>query len=255
MDKYQRISLVVEKSHAIISLNRQGGGNALDLLMVQEFNAALTQISENENIKALLIRASGKDFCVGGDLEYIFSEADDAQSTLTEMVQIWHQSLLRLTQISQFVIVATRGAVAGGGIGLVLAADHVIASKSTAFCAGFSKLGLTCDSGLSWFLPRQVGPKRAKQILLSEKAIDAEQALDWGLVDELVEERDVRQCCEQLLGKMSAKASSAIPEIKKLLSLSWQNDLSEQFELERKTIVKRAGLNDVTARVSQFLNK
>ncbi|BBO28264.1 crotonase [Alteromonas sp. I4] len=247
------IGLDISEGLATVSLNREDQGNALDLSMVKDFHAILKEILTNKAIRVILIKSTNKDFCVGGDLHFIFDDPGLSNSKMSAMVTVWHDCLSMLTQSPQLVVVEGQGAVAGGGIGLVLVADYVVIADNTHFTAGFSKLGLNADSGLSWLLPRQIGLKRTKQFLLAEKTLDAPVALEWGIADEIVALESLPLRSKQLCNDFLKTSPAAILSIKKLLNISFNQSFTEQLDLECQGMVALAESEDVSNRAQAFI--
>lgn len=243
----------IKSGVATLTLCRRGKGNSLDLQMVREIHDVIKNISADAGVKVIVIDSSNPEFCVGGDINYIFDNDESSQSLLSEMVQLWHKTIVCLTKCPQIVLVSVDGPVAGGGLGIALAADYVIASGNSTFSAGFIRLGLSCDSGLSWFLPRQIGTKRAKHFLLIDEPIKANTALEWGLVDTLVETQELKQRVKELANKFLRHSPLAVKKIKDLLNTSFDNDLSKQLDFEQESIVDISGSEDTHKRIAAFL--
>ena len=112
---------------------------------------------------------------------------------------------------------AVHGAVAGGGLGLVYAADIVLAAESTRFAAGFAGLGLSVDSGGTWFLPRLVGMRRAAELCLSQRVLSAREAAEWGLISRVVRDEDLAAEAEAATRLLAAGPTRALGEIRTLL--------------------------------------
>ncbi len=255
MNSQKSTNLEIKNGIATLTLCREGKGNSLNLPMVIEINHAVKKISSDPSVKVIIINSSNPEFCVGGDIDYIFNSDELPQNLLSEMIQLWHKTIIFLTTCPQVVLVSISGPVAGGGLGIMLAADYVIANVNSHFSAGFITLGLSCDSGLSWFLPRQIGFKRAKQFLLTGEPIMAEKALDWGLVDALVESDEEKKTVEELAIKLSKMSPVAVKKIKNLLNQSFDNDLTTHMYLEQESIVDAAGSDDVKTCVTGFLTR
>jgi 2-(1,2-epoxy-1,2-dihydrophenyl)acetyl-CoA isomerase len=104
---------------------------------------------------------------------------------LRRMVDSFHLAIERLTSIDAPVVAAVRGGAAGGGLGLLYAADIAVAADDARFAVGYGALGLTADGGNTWFLPRMVGMRRAQELFLLNRRLTAQEALEFGLVSQL----------------------------------------------------------------------
>src|SRR4029077_12769784 len=144
-------------------------------------------------IRAVLIRGNGSALTVGGDIDYFLAPSRGRFGALFAPVTTPFPEAFRvLSRIDAPIVTAAHGAVAGGGLGFVYAADLVIAADDTKFVTAFAALGLSGDGGGTWHLPRLIGPRRAAAAYLRNRPIDAAEALDWGLVNEIVPAEELR---------------------------------------------------------------
>ena len=132
----------------------------------------------------MVLTAAGTAFCLGADLKWMGACPDPAQG-VAELVAMHHLAITTLLEMPVPVIVAINGAVAGGGLGLALAADYRIAAQQATFTAAYFRLGLTPDGGSSAFLPGLIGRARTLELLLTNRSLRAAEALEWGLVNEV----------------------------------------------------------------------
>jgi len=143
---------------------------------------AATQIAERSDVRAVLIAGNGPNFTVGGDLSLFAGTArEQLPNRLRRMIDSFHLAIERLTSIDAPVVAAVRGGAGGGGLGLLYAADIVVAADDARFALGYSALGLTADGGNTWFLPRMVGMRRAQELFLLNRRLTAQEALQYGL--------------------------------------------------------------------------
>jgi 2-(1,2-epoxy-1,2-dihydrophenyl)acetyl-CoA isomerase len=134
---------------------------------------------------AVVLTGVGARFCVGADLKWLDACVDPADGVAL-LVAAFHAAIGAIRATPVPVVAAVNGAVAGGGLGLALAADLRVAGQGATFTAAYSRLGLPPDGGSSAFLVRTIGASRATEFLLSNRRLEAAQALDWGLVNEVV---------------------------------------------------------------------
>ncbi len=171
---------------ATLTLNRPDRGNAINPEMAADLAEAATQIAENTGVRAVLIAGNGPNFTVGGDLSVFAGAArEQLPNQLRRMIDSYHLAVERLTSIDAPVVAAVRGGAGGGGLGLLYAADIVVAAEDARFALGYGALGLTADGGNTWFLPRMVGMRRAQQLFLLNRRLTAQEALEFGLVSRL----------------------------------------------------------------------
>ena len=143
-------------------------------------------------MRAVLIRAEGPSFTVGGDVAAMArTPPAELPALVSRITATYHATLQLLDRLPVPVVTAVHGAVAGGGLGLVYVADIVLAAESARFTAGFAGLGLSVDSGGTWFLPRLVGTRRAAELCFSQRVLTASQAAEWGLITRVVRDEDL----------------------------------------------------------------
>jgi len=178
---------------ARLRLARADVGNAIDMTWVQEFAESVATLAGNSDVRCLLIDADGSAFTVGGDLGHLGQNLHRLADELVDMLTPFHEALAVLATFPAPVVCAVQGAVAGGGLGLLWAADIVIAADDLKLTTAFARLGVSGDGGSSWYLPRLVGLRRALQLTLECPVLDAAAALEYGLVTRVV-------ACEDLVG-------------------------------------------------------
>ena len=175
---------------ALLTLNRPEKLNALSYELVEDLHAALERVGANNDCRVLVLTGAGRGFCSGLDLT---DPNPDKAGDGTEFPQSgmrWQERIADLTarihRLRQPVIAAVNGVAYGGGMGIALACDIRIGSPAARFCTQFIKLGLGgCDIGVSYTLPRIVGAGAAFDLILTARAVEADEALRLGLVSRL----------------------------------------------------------------------
>lgn len=236
-----------------LRLNRPEAGNALDAQLSSDLIDAIDSAITDDG-RGILIVGAGRRFSVGGDLNY-FADHADPSAYLRYGAKRLGDAFGRLRGSSKPVVVGVHGTVAGGALGLVLAADVAIAGSSTLFSTGYSKVGLTPDCGVSWLLPRAVGPRRAADLLLTSRAISAELAAGWGLVTRVVDDELVHECATSLATELASSAPLAYTETKRLLEMSERRTLLESIADETETIAAAVATPESTGAVARFLGR
>jgi 2-(1,2-epoxy-1,2-dihydrophenyl)acetyl-CoA isomerase len=245
---------------AVISLNRPEAANAIDHALAAELKRTAEQIAAEGWARAVLLRAEGKMFCGGGDVGAMIAErakSDDAAYVefFRSLVQGFHEATVALTSIDAPLIAAVHGTAAGGGMSLVLACDIILAAPRAKFVPAYPGIGLSTDGGMSWSLSRAVGQRRAMQILIENRPIDANEALSLGMISEIVSDDDfdfVARAKAQTLAKLPRKAISGI---RALIQEGGQRTMAQQLDAERDTIVSLAGSKDAAEGLSAFAEK
>jgi 2-(1,2-epoxy-1,2-dihydrophenyl)acetyl-CoA isomerase len=239
---------------ATITLNSPTKRNALEPAMREELAAAIRHIQQDLSIRAVVLTGAGGHFCSGGDLKNIAAAKLDNGGWLSRM-QTLHEWVQVLLTLDRPVIAAVDGAAAGAGFSLALAADFVLATPRAWFNMSFLKVGLVPDVGALYTLPRVVGVQRAKEIMLSARDIDAQEALRLGIVMEL-------HAPEQLLARAQAMARSfvgaspaAVSLVKRSLNNALGGGLPDMLTAEAQAQALAAGTAEHREAVGRFLNK
>lgn len=239
---------------ATITFDNPGKRNALEPAIRDKLVVALRHIQQDKAIRAVILTGAGGYFCAGGDLKNIAEANLDNGGWLVRM-QTLHDWLQVLMTLDRPVIAAVDGAAAGAGFSLALAADFVLATPRARFNMSFLKVGLVPDVGAFYTLPRVVGVQRAKEIMLSARDIDAQEALRLGIVLEL-------HPPEQLLARAQAMARSfvgasptAVALIKRSLNNALGGGLQDMLSTEAQAQALAAGTAEHREAVARFLNK
>src|SRR3979490_3271400 len=176
--------ILVERraGYRVVTLNRPQRLNAFNEAMHCALREALSEAENDPACRALLLTGAGRGFCTGQDLSDRLSEAGET-SVLGGALEAYYNPLIRKLRALPFpVVAAVNGVAAGAGANIALACDIVLAARSASFVQAFAKIGLVPDSGGSWFLPRLVGPARARGLALTAEPLSAERAEAWGLI-------------------------------------------------------------------------
>lgn len=241
---------------ATVRLNRPEQGNAINSQMAADLAEAATRIAERTDVRAVLIAGSGPNFTVGGDIG-VFAETAQEQlpSLLRRMIDDYHLAIERLTGIDAPVVAAVRGGTGGGGLGLLYAADIVVAADDARFALGYSALGLTADGGSTWFLPRMVGMRQAQQLFLLNRRLNAQEALELGLVSRLARSDAVDSEARALAATLAAGPTRAYGAVRRMLRKSFETSLSEQLDAEKESIVAASRSDDAREGIAAFIAK
>ncbi len=184
---------------AFVTLNRPESANVLNLQMGRDLLDAALLCGRDPAVRAVVLTGAGKHFCFGGDLRGMMGsgqgdgqgEAVASDAYLRELTSDLHQAISLFTRMDAPVIAAVNGTAAGAGVGLVAMADLAICAESTKFSLAYTGVALTPDGSTSFFLPQTLGNKRALELLLTNRALTAREALDWGLVNQVVADAEV----------------------------------------------------------------
>src|SRR5215470_7101129 len=164
---------------AVVTINRPDVSNTLNLQTAMDLLAAAMTCGRNEAVRAVVLTGAGKNFCFGGDLRAMAAKGNGADAYVRELTTYLHEAISHFVRMDAPVIAAVNGTAAGAGVGLVAMADLAICAASAKFNLAYTSVGLTPDASTSYLLPRAVGHKRAMELLLLNRAIDADEAVSW----------------------------------------------------------------------------
>ena len=247
------VDIDVRERIARITLNRPDAGNALDL----ESATALCGAAEGlrgSDVGAVILTGAGRAFCVGGDLDFMREAANVGDAVLRLATQ-FHGALEALAALDAPVISAVRGAAAGGGMSLAIAADIVLAAESARFTMAYTAIGFSPDGGSSWTLPRLVGPRRGAELMLLNERLDAVAARELGLVTRVVPDDALDAEAAALARRLADGPTRAHGAVKRLLRQSATHGFAEQMAEEARTIAALADGPDGREGVAAFLEK
>jgi len=216
---------------------------------------ALLDAEADSGCRALVITGAGRGFCAGQDLsDRVFSpgQTPDLSSTLEHL---YNPLVRKLRELQIPVVCAVNGVAAGAGANIALACDIVLAARSAKFIQAFAKLGLVPDSGGTWFLPRLVGPARARALALLAEPVPAEQAESWGMIWKAVEDASLMDEAHRLAAHFATQPTIGLGLIKRALDASATNDLSSQLDLERDLQGQAGRTPDYMEGVMAFFEK
>ncbi|KUI34234.1 enoyl-CoA hydratase-related protein [Mycobacterium sp. GA-2829] len=252
----QTIDYRVENGVAVVCLNRPDQHNAINLRMGEETLEVAQRIEADRSIRAVLICGNGPAFTVGGDISFFLEGGREGYDGLFErMIKPYHRGFEILSRVEAPIVAAAHGAVAGGGLGFIYAADIVLAAEGAKFITAFAGIGLSGDGGGTYHLPRLIGPRRAAQAYLRNTPITADEALAWGLVNEIVPAAELRDRATALAEKLAAGPTVAFATMRSLLRDSWSNDLTAQLAAELEGTKATGRTQDAAAAFTAFAAK
>ncbi|MFI0820901.1 enoyl-CoA hydratase/isomerase family protein [Streptomyces sp. NPDC021098] len=250
-----RVGLDIDDGLAQLTLRRGEAGNAIDLDMARALlDAARTCAAEG--VRAVLLTGEGKSFCVGGDLRE-FSRLSGAalEQHLTAVTDALHDALRTLAAGDAPVVAAVQGAVAGAGLGLAASADVTLAADTASFTAAYTGIGYSPDAGVSWFLPRLVGPKRALDLLLTNRRVLAAEAADIGLVSRVVAPDRLAAEAVHTAGALRRGPTAAFGATRRLVAAGLTDGLGPHLDREARAIAAAAASETGREGVAAFLGK
>jgi 2-(1,2-epoxy-1,2-dihydrophenyl)acetyl-CoA isomerase len=250
---YETLTTNFKENIAYIILNRPDRLNSFDLKLGHELYQVLRDISSTKNIKAVVIKGSGKGFCGGGDVKEMYN-AKDKSEFLRDLTRAIHLCVIEMRKMEKPIIAAVNGAAFGAGLSLALACDIIIAVKGVKMGTAFIGIGLAPGCGTQFFT-KIVGYQRACEYILTSKTFTSEEAKELGIVNIIVEQDELDKYVEELLSKFKKLPPIAIGKAKMLINKSQDNDMITHLELESYTASKSAKTMDFNEGVTAFVEK
>jgi 2-(1,2-epoxy-1,2-dihydrophenyl)acetyl-CoA isomerase len=236
-----------------VTLNRPAAGNSVDLETARALHSAVEE-AEATGALALVLAARGKVFCAGGDVASMAC-AEDPAAHVNALAGALHEALAAMSRSRLFVIAAIDGAAAGGGLGLALTADYLVATPRASFLTAYAGVGLTPDSGVSSLLVRSVGLHRALALAASGRVLSAEDAREWGIVAEVVPSEELEATVAARAQTLAHAVGPALGETKRLIRSAAETAYISQLADEQRTISTAAGTAHAKERIRGFVER
>ena len=224
-----------EHEHGVVEvvLNRPEAMNALNMDMLKSLTACFTDIGTDEAVKGVVLTGAGKAFCTGGDLKGAVEGGGEPGFWLNRMASQFHLAVMEIRRVKKPVVAAVNGMAFGGGFSLALACDFRVIESSAVIRVGYCSRGLSPDGGLTYHLPRMIGPSRCLEMAAFDDPITSEQALDWGLATRIAEDGRSLKEALALLQRMHGISLHSFGWSKTLINNSFFATLESQLEMER----------------------
>jgi enoyl-CoA hydratase/carnithine racemase len=240
-----------------LTLDRPEALNAMSPELIAEFTEAAAWLADRAPLRALIVTGSGdRAFSAGGDVNWFKRGVDDPEVDLPSSVrrgaEVLHQGIVDFQRIPYPVIAAVNGAAAGAGFSLALACDIRIASEASFFVVAYGRIGASPDGGMTYFLPRVVGPVRAKQLMLEDPMISPQDALEMGLVSAVVPGDGLMEAARAKAEELAKKAPHYVRMAKLLANTSLDHTLTEHLQIERHGIADSMATEDLRDGVTAF---
>lgn len=253
----QTLEIASEGEIGTLTLNRPDALNAMGPELIGELTVAAAWLADRAPYRALIVTGSGpRAFSAGGDIDWFMKGLEDPEHDLPSGVrrgaEVLHQAIVDFRRIPYPVIAAVNGAAAGAGFSLALMCDLRIAAESAFFVVAYGRIGASPDGGMTYFLPRVVGPAKALELALNDPVIDAATALELGLVSEVVPDAELLAAAAAKAKELAAKAPHYVRMAKRLINESIEHSLTEHLQLERHGIADSMATEDLRRGVTAF---
>ena len=248
---YQHLLPIAEGPIAVITLNRPERRNALSLGLMQELIACLDETAANTNARAIILAASGKVFSAGHDLSEMVGRTVGEYRRLFDVCT---ELMAKIQSIPQPVIAQVQGVATAAGCQLVATCDLAIASDQAAFATPGVKIGLFCTTPMV-ALSRAVGRKRAMEMLLTGKLVDAATAAEWGLINRVVPAAGLEAATRELACKIAEASSFTVALGKQAYYAQIDLDQPKAYAYAKEVMTMNSLAHDAQEGMSAFLEK
>ncbi len=251
--EYETLQINIKDNIAYILLNRPQRLNSFDIKLGEELYNVLKEINAKPEIRAVVLKGTGKGFCGGGDVKEMY-DAKDKPKFLRDLTKAIHRCVIEMRTMEKPVIAAINGAAFGAGLSLALACDIIISVKDAKFGTAFIGIGLAPGCGTQFFT-KLVGYQKACEYILTSKTFTTEEAQHLGIVNKVVEADKLDDAVEEFVLKFKKLPPIAVGKAKMLINKSLDNDMITHLELESLTASLSAASDDFNEGVTAFVEK
>jgi 2-(1,2-epoxy-1,2-dihydrophenyl)acetyl-CoA isomerase len=247
--KYEKADRV-----GIIKLVREDKLNVFNLDSGRELLEAIHEASEDREVRCVVLTGSGKAFCAGGDISVMKRFLQGERKLLKDLTACLHLVVAEMVRMEKPVITAINGVAAGAGIGLALAGDLAYASPSATFVFAYPSVGLSPDGGAS-LLAREIGYRRAMELMLTGRKLPAEEAFSLGLINGVFEQDCFYDSVLKVAGSVASGPAKAYAAGKVLFRQAFFHNMETHLEAERQALVRQSQTPEFREGVASFLAK
>jgi 2-(1,2-epoxy-1,2-dihydrophenyl)acetyl-CoA isomerase len=250
-----KVLLEIRDGIATITLNSPANFNALDAQMIGELAATAADIDRHGKVRVVVLRGAGKAFCAGGDIARFAAAGDEAHDFVNSLGPAIQAFVQWVRQTPAIVVAVVQGAVAGGGVGLMLAADVAIAAENATVAVAYARLGTSPDAGASYFLARTLGYRKALELYLLSERLDGKAAQALGLVNFTAPPASLDVEAEALVRRLASGPAIAYASAKRLFRQAADTGLHQHLDDEIRLFSDNTRHPDFAEGVRAFLEK
>jgi len=248
--KFEKVGQV-----AVLTMDRPDSANALNMTMSKEMMEISIECDENPEIRCVILTGAGRFFSAGGDLAGFADAGDDMAKLLKQMTTYLHAALSRFARMDAPLITAINGMAAGAGFSMSACGDLGIASEDAKFTMAYTRGGLVPDGSSTYYVARHIGLRRTQELMLTNRVLTAEEALDWGLINRVVPADKVMDEAMELATELAAGPTKTYGYVKDLLLNTFSDSLETQMEKEARGIAAASLTEDGREGIAAFLAK
>jgi 2-(1,2-epoxy-1,2-dihydrophenyl)acetyl-CoA isomerase len=252
---FENLIFEVKDGLARLTLNRPKAANSLNVDLVRELLEVATICAEDSKIRAVLLTGAGRFFSAGGDLKNFAAAEDQVPKMVSETADTLHAAIAKFARMNAPIVAAVNGPAAGAGMSLACMTDIALAAESAFFTMAYTAAGLSPDGSSTYFLPRIVGIRRARELMLTNRRLSAAEALELGIVERVVPDDDLMAEAEKVARALANGPTLAFGAVKKLLLASQNAHLEDQMDAETNAITSMTRTSDGREGVAAFREK
>jgi 2-(1,2-epoxy-1,2-dihydrophenyl)acetyl-CoA isomerase len=254
--QFENVTLAFEEQLATLTLDDPERLNAVSPAMAEAVMRALQEASKpRRGVRALYITGQGRGFCAGANIAGRGAEGVSNLPVLSRAESVYHPLIRRLRDFERPIVVGVNGLCVGIGLAVTLQSDYVVAADTAYFSTPFAKLGSSPDGGLTWMLPRVIGPLRARRMLMMLERVSAQEAQTWGLVAEVLPAEGFAEAAKSVARRFAAGPTVALSEMRRLLLDAQRSDFDSHLEAEARALARTFRSKDNMAGMRAFAAK
>jgi len=253
--EFSAMRLTVANGLARLTFTDVARGNPIDGTFCSEMSEAAILLSEDSDVRCVLITAEGKAFSYGGDISSFMHDLEGLPKNIKRWTTTLHSAVARMQRMDAPIVSAVQGVCAGGMAGFIAGSDITVAADNAMFVAAYAGIGYNNDAGSSIMYSRRMGQARTRKFLLMNETLSAKDALAAGLVDEVVELADLNDRAEAIAEELASGPTKAYGEIRRLVNSVADQPLETQLELEARALARSAATADAREGLTAFVEK
>lgn len=258
MTEYKTLAIADMGPIRIITLNRPEMFNALDLESGPDLVAALEEADRDQDLRVVILTGAGRAYAAGGNVQLMAQGLQQGLSPAPVFADIaaWlNRTVITLRRLDLPVVCAMNGVASGGGLAWALGCDLIVAGRSARFDPAYCRIAVTPDGGSSLLVTSLIGHKRASEFFLLGRVLEAQEALEWGLVNQVVPDGELMEAALTVARQLAANSRRANALTKALMNRAVLADLERVLEDERKIISDICQEPDFAEGIRAFFEK